>query len=92
MVSDRLGPPTAGIRELELDGDISLYDPRTQNAAVLNTTASDVWRLLDGEHSLDEIVELLAAAYGVQVDAIRPDVERTVGELLDSGFLPRNRG
>jgi Coenzyme PQQ synthesis protein D (PqqD) len=86
--TDRLGPARQGIRELELDGDISLYDPATHNAAVLNGTASDVWRLLDGEHSLEEIVELLARAYGVEPAEIRADVERTVGELISSGFLP----
>ena len=92
MGTDRLGPPRGGVRELELDGDISLYDPATRNAAVLNGTASDVWRLLDGEHSLEEIIELLAGAYGVETGAIRTDVERTVGELIESGFLAAPEG
>lgn len=87
MGVDRLGPPAEGVRALELDGDISLYDARTQFAAVLNGTASDVWRLLDGDHTLDEVVELLATAYKVQPAAIRPDVERTVAELTEAGFL-----
>lgn len=87
MGTDRVGPPRDGIRELELDGDISLYDPATRNAAVLNGTASDVWRLLDGEHSLDEVVGLLAAAYQVEGAAIRADVERVVGDLVAAGFL-----
>ena len=87
MGTDRVSPPRDGIRELELDGDISLYDPATRNAAILNGTASDVWRLLDGEHSLDEVVDLLAAAYEVQGAAIRADVERTVGDLVAAGFL-----
>jgi hypothetical protein len=82
-----LGRPRESVRALELDGDISLYDPAGQQAVVLNSTASDVWRLLDGEHSLEEVVGLLAAAYGIDPDAIRSDVVRTVATLTEAGFL-----
>jgi len=82
-----LGPPRRTVRALELDGDISLYDAASRRAVVLNSTASDVWRLLDGEHGLDDVVRLLAAAYGTEPEAIRPDVERTVASLAEAGFL-----
>lgn len=75
------------MRTLELDGDVSLFDTATQQALLLNATASDVWRLLDGQHTLDDIVRLLATAYGQADDDIRPDVERTVATLTDAGFL-----
>ncbi len=54
----------------------------------MNGTASDIWRLADGEHSLDDLVGLLAAAYQVDAAAIRPEVERTVRDLVEAGFLP----
>jgi pyruvate dehydrogenase complex dehydrogenase (E1) component len=73
---------------MELDGDISLYHPDTGQALVLNATASDIWRLLDGEHDLPQIVELLATAYGTQADDIRADVLRVVEDLTHHGFLP----
>lgn len=75
------------MRALELDGDVSLFDTATQQALLLNATASDVWRLLDGQHTLDEIVRLLAAAYEQAAEDIRGDVERTVATLTDAGFL-----
>jgi hypothetical protein len=55
---------------------------------VLNATASDVWRLCDGEQTLDEIVDLLASAYQGDAAVIRPDVEKTIAELVEAGFLP----
>jgi hypothetical protein len=55
---------------------------------VLNATASDVWRLCDGEQTLDEIVDLLASAYQAEASVIRPDVEKTIADLVDAGFLP----
>jgi coenzyme PQQ synthesis protein D (PqqD) len=72
---------------MELDGDVSLYHPVSGRAVVLNATASDVWRLVDGELTLDEIVELLAKSYRAEPDSIRPDVERVVRELTEHGFL-----
>jgi hypothetical protein len=86
--TERIGPPPDHIVETEIDGDIGLYDPGRERVIVLNTTASDVWRLADGEHSLDEIVELLARAYGIGPDDIRHDVTEAVSALIDQGFLP----
>jgi hypothetical protein len=55
---------------------------------VLNPTASDVWRLSDGEHTLEEMVRLLAVAYQVRPEDIRIDVEQAVRNIIEEGFLP----
>jgi len=82
-----VGPPSATVREAEIDGAISIYDGRTHRVAVLNSTASDVWRLADGEHSLAAIIRLLASAYSVDAEQIYADVEHAVGELRAAGLL-----
>ena len=87
MTAKRIGPPQPGIRAVELGEDISLYNPHTQGAALLNSTASDVWRLVDGEHTLEEIVDLLVAVYDADPEVIRRDVRQTIDELLSAGFL-----
>ena len=84
----RIGPPLAHVLETEIGGEISLYNPHNESVLVLNVTASDVWRLSDGEHTLDEMVELLATAYRVRPEDIHSEVERTVEEIIDKGFLP----
>lgn len=83
----RVGPPPAHIIETEVKGDISLFDAKTNQVVVLNSTASDVWRLSDGEHTLEEIVTLLASAYKTDPERIRNDVKTTIGQLVDEGFL-----
>jgi hypothetical protein len=88
VTATRVGPPPETVRALELDGEISLYDRASRHALLLNGTASDIWRLADGAHTLEELVGLLAAAYGTDAAAIRGDVERTVRELAAAGFLP----
>ncbi len=79
--------PAVGVRSLELDGDVSLFHPETDHALVLNRTASDVWRLLDGARDAEQIVALLAAVYGTERAAIHDDVLRVIADLTEYGFL-----
>nr|WP_231126664.1 PqqD family peptide modification chaperone [Motilibacter aurantiacus] len=67
---------------------ISAYSPCTDEVAFLNSTASDVWRLADGEHTAEELTALLAAAYGTTADALRDDVGRLLDGLVAAGLLP----
>ena len=82
-----VGPPNDRIVETDIAGDLSLYDPSTEQVMVLNTTASDVWLLSDGEHTLPEMVELLAQAYRVKPDDIKAEVEKTVATFVENGFI-----
>ena len=54
---------------------------------VLNQTASDVWRLSDGESDFEEIVRLLAAAYGVEGHVIRREIEDTIRTFKDKSLF-----
>ena len=73
--------------ETEVGGDLSLYHPASETVAVLNATASDVWRLCDGDLTLDEAVSTLAKAYGIAEADIAREVARVVDDLTDQGFL-----
>jgi hypothetical protein len=83
-----IGPPPAHIIETEIKGDISLLDAERNQVVVLNATASDVWRLCDGEHTFDEIVALLASTYQSDPGVLRDDVRTTIDQLVEEGFLP----
>jgi hypothetical protein len=83
----RIGPPPPHVIETEVKGDISLFDARRNQVLVLNATASDIWRLCDGDQTAEEIVELLATAYGVPAHQLRPDVETTLTRLIEEEFL-----
>lgn len=83
----RVGPPVEQILETEIDGEISLYNPKNEQVTVLNGTASDVWLLCDGEHTAGEIKTLLASSYALEPEEIADDVDRTIAMLEDSGLL-----
>lgn len=87
-----IGPPLPHIIETDIKGEVSLYDPKHERVLVLNGPASDVWLLCDGDQTFDRIVDLLAAAYGLDSNAIRADVESTVRQFVDEGFVPNPNG
>jgi hypothetical protein len=83
----KVGPPAPDVTQTEIDGRISVYDPRTEQVTMLNETASDVWRLSDGTQSVEEIVGALARAYAVDASAIREQVTDAVKQFYDAGLL-----
>ena len=87
-----LGPPSPHVLVTEIDGDLALYDAERNEVHVLNVSAGDIWRLLDGERDLDEIVALIAEAYSAHPDDVRPDVAAAVATFVDRGLLPAGRG
>lgn len=85
--AQRVRRPSPKLVETEIDGDISLYHPPTEQVTVLNGTASDVWRLCDGDLTVDEITELLARAYGVDSAAIAEHVEDAIRQFEKANLL-----
>ena len=83
-----MGPPHHRLQELDLEGQLAVFDPTTEQVVMLNRTAGDIWRLSDGEHAVEDIVQLLAGAYEVEPVAIRDDVIATVESLRAQGLLP----
>lgn len=73
--------PAPSVREMEIDGEITLYHELTQTALVLNSTASDVWRLVDGRRSVADIVALLSSSYAADAETVRAGVESAVDQL-----------
>lgn len=83
--------PCPQVLETEMGADLSLYHPGREEVTLLNETAADVWRLLDGETPLGDIVELLAAAYRTRPDLIAPEVSETIDRLIEAGLVEEAR-
>ena len=88
MSARTYGPPADHVLTTELDGHVTLYDPDRNEVHSLNETAGAIWRLLDGGHDLDAVVDALAREYAVDADAIRPHVEQTVATFVAHGLVP----
>lgn len=82
-----LGPPRPDLLVTELDGDLTIYDPSRDEVHALNASAGDIWRLIDGKHALDDIVEQIAGAYSSPAGEVRPHVVRTVAFFIERDLL-----
>ncbi|MDA1258731.1 MAG: PqqD family protein [Chloroflexi bacterium] len=70
--------PLRYLVERELDDDLVIYNPRTDETHILNGTAAIVWWLTDGNRSVAEIGLELAKVHGLDP----ADVASDVGEVL----------
>ena len=82
-----VGPPASGVSSVEIEGRVSVFNPATDRVLALNESASAIWQLCTGEHTLDAIATLLAERYGVDLEAIRADVVTTVDGFHVEGLL-----
>ena len=78
-----IGAPRGDVLITDLDGDLTLYDPRDDQVHLLNVSAGDIWRLLDGERDVDQVAEAIALVYSASVDEVRPHVVRTVAQFVE---------
>jgi hypothetical protein len=82
-----VGPHHPEVLAEEIGVEVILLDPRNGKYYSLNQTASDVWRLCDGNSSLEDLVGLLAKAYQREPSDIRPDVVEAVDGFRAAGLL-----
>ena len=89
MPARSAGHPSPTVSVMALDDELSLFDARTGTAMTLNRTAADIFHLLDGTTSADDLVAELARAYGLEPADIRADVESALTDLAAAGVILR---
>ena len=72
----------------KLGKEMLLYDPSTDKVHTLNRTASLIWSLCDGEHSLGEIKKAIYENFSVkEIIQVEKDILRNLKELQELGLL-----
>ena len=62
-MDSRLAVNPCLVLRIEDDDCALLFDPDNGKVQMLNSTAVDVWQLLDGKRSLSEVVDCLRSRY-----------------------------
>ena len=78
---------TANFVETEIDDEILLVDLDGGELFSLSGTGREIWRLIDGERTLDEIAHTVARDYSGEQKKVRRDVEHFVGQLRDAALV-----
>lgn len=70
-----------------VDDETIVMDGGNEQIHQLNTTASFIWSLLDGEHGIDEIAGAMAQTFDADEETIRGDIASTIEEFDKLGLL-----
>ena len=87
MQKDLVPTPVDGYQIETLEGEIVLFHP-TRNVIIHgNQTSALIWHLCDGVRTVDEIVEILSAAYPEARHDVQVDVPAAIQKLVSQGAL-----
>lgn len=68
----------------QIGSDTLLYNPNKGNVHVLNITAVSVWKLCDGSHAIEDIVDSLKKDYHFSEEInITKDVTEIINKFLE---------
>jgi hypothetical protein len=91
-----------GIREFSVGEEMVLVPPRTgdgdedgsvaRQALTLNSSGRAIWELCDGNRSVDDITDALAARFSVDRGGLAHQVVDTVTGFLERGVILEERG
>jgi SynChlorMet cassette protein ScmD len=86
-VTDKpISNPTVVLRE-EFDDWAILFNPDTAEAVGTNPVGVAVWNLMDGTHSLKEILAEINDQFADVPDAAEKDVTAFIKDLAERGFV-----
>ena len=87
--ADHAGRPTARgeVSAFPLDGELVLYDGRTGEAHMLNSTGGHLWHLCDGSRSVTRIAREAALGFGIPYRQALADVREFVTTLTDADLI-----
>ena len=78
-------PKTSNDYKLEeIDGELLAYSPATTRSIYLNPSASIIWLMCNGEHSVAEMIDALKEEYPDAADSIEDDVISTIETLREN--------
>ena len=81
-----LANPQVVLRE-EFDDWAVLFNPDNADAVGINPVGVVIWKLLDGEHTLDEIVAEIHIRFSEVSERAPDEVSTFVGRLAEQGFV-----
>ena len=70
-----------------MDDEMLLYHPAQTRIFYCNQTASLIWQLCSGEHTVEAMTTLLADAFPDAADTMGDDVQKTLQEFIAHGAI-----
>ena len=75
------------IASAELDNEICIFSPSEGNYLNLNSSASEIWKMLDKSIKMEEIIDKLSNIYNVDKNICRKEVEDFLAKAKKSKLI-----
>lgn len=76
-----------GVMTEKLETGLAITKLGTERVIVLNATGCSIWNLLDGQKSLDLLIDSLATQFELTPATISQDVKDFIDRLLAAGLI-----
>ncbi len=70
-----------------IDGDLLLLNPKEAKAFECNEIITDLWKILENEHSFSQIVDKLLSIYDVGRPELEEDISSSLNDMLLKGLV-----
>jgi hypothetical protein len=70
-----------------VDNEMIIVLPEKGQVKVLNDVATQVWNMLDGHNSIQQIVNKISVEYEIAEDSIQDDILQFIQVLVDKDMI-----
>jgi hypothetical protein len=71
----------------ELDGEAIILNPKEGCSYNLNKVGTSIWKMLDGNHSIDDIAKAICELYEVEFEQAFQDLKQLLNELHENNLV-----
>jgi Coenzyme PQQ synthesis protein D (PqqD) len=71
----------------ELDGEAILLNPKEGCSYNLNNVGTLIWKMLDGEHTIEDLANAICELYDVENEQALQDVSYLLNELQENNLV-----
>jgi len=75
-----------------IDGEAVIVTPQKGVVTVLNETGSGIWQLLDGENTVEDIINAISSEFNVSREEAEKDTLCFIEELIDKDMVVLDNG
>jgi len=71
----------------EVDGEMVLLDMNSENYFGLDPVGTDIWKAMQEQETLKEVLDTLLEQYDVEEEVLKEDLSSFVKKLLENGLI-----
>ena len=84
MLTDKRPQKVSDYQAEMMEGELVIFHPTDTKVLHSNPSAALIWNLCDGQHTVGEIIQIIAEAYPESAEQIKNDVPETIQLFVEN--------